>query len=89
MPGFTAEVAVCRTIGQYRVMAAAAAAMEAVMPALQVGGGPGYQWIDCNHFPENMVCRECGYTGPESIQCCTNPDNCIVIDQRVWWTGLL
>jgi len=80
LPGFTAEAAVSKTIGDYRGMVSPTAAMagSALAPALPVGAEP--QYVDCNKFYNSWVCRECGATGPESIKCCTG-DYCAVIDK--------
>jgi len=42
--------------------------------------------IDCNTFPENNFCRECGNTGPDAAVCCPD-DYCSIIDKRDPFTG--
>jgi hypothetical protein len=51
----------------------------AVTPALGIFNPT--DWIDCNQFPENITCKECGNTGPGSVVCCPD-NNCVVIDRN-------
>ena len=82
MPGFTAEAALYKTIGQYRALASASGAMAAaaLAPALPPPGG-GIGWVDCNE-PFAYYCAECGGTGPGTIRCCRT-DACVVIDRQL------
>jgi hypothetical protein len=81
MPRFSAEASLRQTNVRYRTNRAQSAkvATARLTPALPVGSDP--QWVDCNKFYNQWVCRECGATGPESIQCCSG-DNCAVIDKN-------
>jgi hypothetical protein len=78
IPGFTAEAALYKGTRNYRTMAVVPAVSGVLMPATARDGK--LEWIDCDDFPNNQVCRECGNTGPGSAVCCPD-DYCVVIDK--------
>jgi hypothetical protein len=80
IPGFTAETALHTGWRNYRAKAASDAGVRvgALTTATRKNGK--LEWIDCNGFPENNYCRECGNTGALSITCCPD-DYCAVIDK--------
>lgn len=79
IPGFTAEATLYAAGRTYRSTAGSATAgANALSPARAIAAEP--DWIDCNEFPANNWCRECGNTGPDAAVCCPN-DYCVVIDK--------
>jgi hypothetical protein len=79
IPGFTAESTLSRAGRRYRAVATTSTILgsNALTPALK---NTEPTWIDCNDFPNNITCRECGITGPGSVVCCPD-DYCAVIDR--------
>jgi hypothetical protein len=80
MPGFTAETSLYRGNRNYCAIAVTATVPEAgtLTPATRKNGK--LEWIDCNDFPANNWCRECGNTGPDAAICCPD-DYCVIIDK--------
>lgn len=86
IPGFTAEATLYMARRNYRATATApiVSGVGELTPATRKNGK--LEWIDCNGFPENNYCRECGNTGPQSFVCC--PDGyCVVIDKTPLTVG--
>jgi len=81
MPGFTAETSLYPANRNYRATAAAPAGPVAGTLTLATMKDGKLEWIDCNDFPANNYCRECGNTGPDSAVCCPD-DYCVVIDKK-------
>lgn len=81
-PGFTAESTIHkgRTIYRFSVATPHLGHSSMVAPAAQRSSGD-LKWIDCNDFPDNNYCRECGNSGPDAAVCCPD-DYCVVIDKR-------
>jgi hypothetical protein len=80
MPGFTAEATLYTAARGYRAIATAPDDLRADTLTLATAKNGNLEWIDCNDFPANSYCRECGNTGPDSAICC--PDGyCVVIDK--------
>jgi hypothetical protein len=77
MPGFTAEASLNRASRNYSGMAAIPTILGIGALTLALDNDPELGYIDCNDFPNNITCRECGNTGPGSVICCPN-DYCIV-----------
>ncbi len=80
LPGFTAENSIYKGSSNYRAMAASHTVSGAgiLTPATRKNGT--LEWIDCNDFPANNWCRECGNTGPDAAICCPD-DYCVIIDK--------
>ena len=80
VPGFTAEAALHASSRTYRSLGGAHTTLGAgaLTPATAKDGK--LEWIDCNDFPANNFCRECGNTGPDAAVCCRD-DYCVVIDK--------
>jgi hypothetical protein len=85
MPGFTAEAALYTAGRNYRTTGgtstggtSTAPGANPLTPATRKNGT--LEWIDCNDFPANNWCRECGNTGPDAAVCCPD-DYCVVIDK--------
>jgi hypothetical protein len=86
IPGFTADAALYRTSGTYRTMAATPIVLAEHALTLATAKDGNLEWIDCRDFPSNIICRECGNTGPDSAVCC--PDGfCAVIDKTPFTGG--
>ncbi len=86
IPGFTAERSLTPSRTRYRSAAGLGApGAGGVIPAAD--NKPTVEaFIDCQAFPENITCRECGNTGEDSLDCCQlqgmqNPgDSCLVLN---------
>ncbi|NOT83572.1 MAG: hypothetical protein HOP02_02085 [Methylococcaceae bacterium] len=81
MPGFTAEASLHTANRNYRAIAATFTALRAGALTLATRKNGKLEWIDCNDFPANNFCRECGNTGPDAAICCPD-DYCAVIDKN-------
>ena len=77
IPGFTAETTLYGASRNYRAMGASPTALRSGALTLALDNDPKLGYIDCKDFPDNITCRECGNTGPDSVICCPN-DHCIV-----------
>lgn len=89
LPGFTAEAALHSGRGRgYRAGPAPSpvAGAGTLMAATAKGGK--LEWIDCNGFPDNITCQQCGNSGPGSVNCCPD-DYCVVIDRAPVVGGVL
>lgn len=70
MPGYTAEAALNARRRTYRASTHFADVPHpgGVAPAVILR--PEEDVIDCNDFPNNQTCKECGNSGPGSVVCC-------------------
>ena len=80
MPGFTAEASLYMANRNYRAIAVTPTALGEGALTLATRKDGNLEWIDCNDFPANNFCRECGNTGPDAAICCPD-DYCVVIDK--------
>jgi hypothetical protein len=78
VPGFTAEASLCTANRNYRAMAATRTVLRVGALTLATKKDGKLEWIDCNDFPANNFCRECG--NPDGLVCCPD-DYCVVIDK--------
>ena len=77
LPGFTAETVLNDRAANYRANAAASVMPNAGHLTLALDNDPKLGYIDCKEYPNNVSCRECGATGPDSAICCPN-NYCII-----------
>ena len=76
IPGFTAENALNRNNPNYRAAAVnkMTFGLNSLRPSLK---NKELGYVDCKEWPNNLFCRECGATGPDSAICCPN-NYCII-----------
>lgn len=77
IPGFTAEATLYGGSRNYRAVAAVPTVMRSSSLMLALDNDPKLGYVDCKEWPNNLFCRECGATGPDSAICCPN-NYCII-----------
>jgi hypothetical protein len=77
LPGFTADAVLSDRAANYRANAAASVVSKFGQVTLALDNDPKLGYVDCKEWPNNLFCRECGATGPDSAICCPN-NYCII-----------